>query len=82
MKCLKKIFFQDFQKLAGLWLVGEMDNHVGIYGSKVAEGFSAFQRRSCCILLFTVELLIQSSQHNNVVLLKAVPAVYVVRPTI
>ena len=24
-----------------------MDNHVGIYGSKVAEGFSAFQRRSC-----------------------------------
>ena len=42
----KKVF-QDFQKLVGLWLVGEMDNHVGIYGSKVAEGFSAFQRRSC-----------------------------------
>ena len=41
----KKI--QDFQKLTGLWLVGEMDNLVGIYGSKVAEGFSAFQRRSC-----------------------------------
>ena len=41
----KKKVFQDFQKLAGLWLVGEMDNHVGIYGSKVAEGFSAFQRR-------------------------------------
>ena len=38
---------KDFQKLAGLWLVGEMDNHVGIYGSKVAEGFSAFQRWSC-----------------------------------
>ena len=38
---------KDFQKLAGLWLVGEMDNHVAIYGSKVAEGFSAFQRRSC-----------------------------------
>ena len=45
----KKKVFQDFQKLAGLWLVGEMDNHVGIYGSKVAEGFSAFQRRSCSI---------------------------------
>ena len=45
----EKLFFQDFQKLAGLWLVGEMDNHVGIYGSKVAEGFSAFQRRSCYI---------------------------------
>ena len=39
--------FQDFQKLSGLWLVGEMDNHVGIYGSKVAEGFSTFQRRPC-----------------------------------
>ena len=35
----KKKVFQNFQKLAGLWLVGEMDNHVGIYGSKVAEGF-------------------------------------------
>ena len=39
--------FQEFQKLAGLWLVGEMDNHVGIYGSKVAKGFSALQHRSC-----------------------------------
>ena len=43
--------FQDFQKLAGLWLIGEVvtSNHhenVGIYGSKVAEGCSAFQRRS------------------------------------
>ena len=35
------------QKLAGLWLAGEMVNHVGIYGSKAAEGLSAFQRRSC-----------------------------------
>ena len=33
--------------LAGLWLVGEVDDHVAIYGSKVAEGLSAFQRRSC-----------------------------------
>ena len=48
----KKKVFQDFQMLAGLWLVGEMDNHVGIYGSKVAEGFSAFQRRSCCSLFW------------------------------
>ena len=39
--------FLNFQKLAGLGLVGEVDNHVAIYGSKVAEGFSAFQRRSC-----------------------------------
>ena len=39
----KKIFY--FQKFAGLWLVGKVDNHVAIYGSKVAEGFSAFQRR-------------------------------------
>ena len=35
------------QKLAGLWLVGEVVNHVGLYGSKVAEGCSVFQRRSC-----------------------------------
>ena len=40
-----------FQKLAGLWLVGEVINHVGLYGSKVAEGCSAFQRRSCSIIL-------------------------------
>ena len=39
------LFF--FQKLAGLWLVGEVNNHIAIYGSKVAKGFSAFQRRSC-----------------------------------
>ena len=37
----------DFQKLAGLWLAGEMINRIGIYGSKVAAGLSAFQRRSC-----------------------------------
>ena len=50
----KKLFFQ---KLAGLWLVGEVVNHVGLYGSKVAEGCSAFQRRSCSEL----NLLIHSS---------------------
>ena len=43
----KNCFFFNFQKLAGLWLLGEVDNHVAICGSKVAEGFSAFQRRSC-----------------------------------
>ena len=36
--------------LAGLWLAGEMVNRIGIYGSKVAEGLSAFQRRSCFLL--------------------------------
>ena len=36
-----------FQKLAGLWLAGEVVNYVGLHGSKVAEGCSAFQRRSC-----------------------------------
>ena len=49
---LKKTFF--FQKLAGLWLVGEVVNHVGLYGSKVAEGCSAFQRRSCSSLCCVV----------------------------
>ena len=38
---------KKIKKLAGLWLVGEVVNHVGLYGSKVAEGCSAFQRRSC-----------------------------------
>ena len=37
-----------FQKLAGLWLFGGVVNHVGLYGSKVAEDCSAFQRWSCC----------------------------------
>ena len=27
-----------------------MDDHVAIYGSKLAEGLSAFQRRSCLII--------------------------------
>ena len=47
---LEFFFFFNFQKLAGLWLVAELDNHVAIYGSNVTEGFSAFQRRSCFIL--------------------------------
>ena len=38
---------KGFQKLAGLWLAGEMVNRIGIYGFKVAEGLSTFQRRSC-----------------------------------
>ena len=42
---------KDFQKLAGLWLAGEVVNHIGIYGSKAAECLSVFQRQSCCILL-------------------------------
>ena len=46
-KVWEKKSFLIFQKLAGLWLVGEVDDHVAIYGSKVAEGLLAFQRRSC-----------------------------------
>ena len=49
MKSFKKNVFLNFQKLPGLWLVGEVDNHVVIYGCKVTEGFSAFQRRSCLL---------------------------------
>ena len=38
----------EFHNLAGLWLAGEMVNRrIGIYGSKVAVGLSAFQRRPC-----------------------------------
>ena len=53
-----KNFF--FSNLAGLWLAGVVD-HVGLYGSKVAKGYSAFQRRSClyCIIKpFIYEYLI------------------------
>ena len=39
-----------FKKLAGLWWAGEVVDHVWIYGSQVAEGSSAFQRRFCCCL--------------------------------
>ena len=41
---------RDFQMLASLRLAGEMVNRIGIYESKVAEGLSAFQRRSCIML--------------------------------
>ena len=33
------------------WQVCEVVNHVGLYRSKVAEGCSAFQRRSCLVLV-------------------------------
>ena len=45
---------KKIQKLAGLWLVGEVVHHVGIYGSKAAEGLSAFQRRSCFRIMETL----------------------------
>ena len=48
---LKKNGFQNFQKLAGLWLFDEVVSHVGIYGSKAAEGCLAFQRQSCFVVL-------------------------------
>ena len=65
-QCLDKIFF--FQKLAGLWLASEVVNHIGIYGSKVAEGLSVFQRRSCyCLLVHEESLTIdmQSSPYRS-----------------
>ena len=45
--------------LAGLCLVGEVDNHVAIYGSKVAEGSSAFQSQSCLLLIFLMDLKLE-----------------------
>ena len=39
----------DFHKLAALWLARLISNHVRIYGSNVAKGFSVFQRR-CCVI--------------------------------
>ena len=43
---VRKMVFKIFKSWQlGLWFVGEVVNHVGIYGSRVAEGWSAFQRR-------------------------------------
>ena len=47
---IKKVF-QNFQKLLGLWLVGDVVIYVGIYGYKAVEGWSAFRRRSCFLLI-------------------------------
>ena len=49
MKCLGKKWFLKFSKVGRSVIGCEVDNHVAIYGSKVAEGFSAFQHRSCLI---------------------------------
>ena len=49
-----------FKKLAGLWWAGEVVNHIWIYGSKVAEGSSAFQRRSCVICAW-----VRSPKYSN-----------------
>ena len=59
---------KDFQKLAGLWLADKVVNHVGIYGSKAAEGLSAFQRRSCVLLWLCHQLLSNSCYWNMFIL--------------
>ena len=56
---------KDFQKLAGLLLADEVVNHVGIYGSKAAEGLSAFQRRSCSLSRQYAVNEIRSTSNNE-----------------
>ena len=53
----------DCQKLAGLSLARLINNHVRIYGSSVAKGFWAFQRRFCLFCRNTM-------QTKNIVLTK------------
>ena len=54
--------------MARLWLAGEVVNHVGIYGSKGAEGLSAFQRRSYYRIVFEIEIfLIQENAFEVIV---------------
>ena len=51
----KENCFLKFSKVGrsvNVWLVGEVDNYVAIYGSRVAEGYSAFQCRSCWVMFF------------------------------
>ena len=47
MKCLKKKCFLKLSKVGRSVIGWRSDTHVAIYGSRVAKGFSAFQRRSC-----------------------------------
>ena len=42
----------DFHKLSGLWLARLINNHARIYESNVAQGFSAFQHRSCSVISY------------------------------
>ena len=53
------------QKLAALWLAGEVVNHVEIYGSKADEGLSAFQRRSCDIWLRNKIVVQHACEHKE-----------------
>ena len=71
---------KDFQKLAGLWLAGEMVDHIGIYGSKVAEGFSAFQR---LVMIYRSALLVlcQRKFPMNRMMLDLSQEEFSVRPT-
>ena len=57
----KENCFLKFSKVGrsvNVWLVGEVDNHVAIYGSRVAECFSAFQRRSCLFKYCSLWLIV------------------------
>ena len=60
-----------FKKLAGLWWAGEVLNHVWIYGSKVAEGSSAFQRRSC------IDWFIMAKFKNNLIICLEMKKIYI-----
>ena len=55
---------RDFQKLAGLWLAGEMVDRIGIYGSKVAEGL--VNNSAPCIYKFWFNKSILS--HKNAII--------------
>ena len=53
-----------FKKLAGLWLAGEVVNHVWIYWSKAAEGCSAFKRRSCLLIPLLIAWVAQGARSS------------------
>ena len=54
---------KDFQKLAGLWLADEVVNHVGIYGSKAAEGLSGVPTS---VLLYVCLIYFTKVKGNNI----------------
>ena len=54
-----------FKNLAGLWWAGEVVNHIWICGSKVAEGSSSFQRRSCYIILTNCVTVLSLNYYNH-----------------
>ena len=61
--------------MAGLWLAGEVVNHVGIYGFKAAEGLFSFKRRSCYRITFEIEIFLIQENAIEIVVYQILDAI-------